>query len=297
VSVATCAQCGRPLDPGARFCGQCGHPVGAPAVTAGAGAVPVATIVVGPPAPVAPVATGAMAAAYPVWSGAGTIPGQRPVTTRVPVWAVVLGICIVAVIAAGLIGWIIGQGLQEPCVGPDCGPLSPPLGAALPYTSSKFGYSLDASGRCKSIEMPVTSSDEASIGWTLRYKGLPVAEWPLDVRGQAADARSAQEIVEGIRAAKYADAQFVYSIPMAELGYAPGYGAVYDLRVGAGSANPIHARAIVIAAVKGDLAITLDVVGPFDAKRVGHPFPVQTHSAICFSPVVSSLTWPGESPP
>lgn len=296
MSLATCAQCGRPLDPGARFCGQCGHPVGAPAVVAGVDAVPGAAGATAPAA-VAAVPAVATAAAFPVWTGTGTIPGRRPVTTRVPIWAIVLGICIIAVIAAGLIGWIIGQGLQEPCVGPDCGPLSPPLGVALPYTSSKFGYSLDASGRCKSIEMPVTSSDDASIDWTLRYKGLAVPDWPLEVRGQPADARSAQQIVEAIRAAKYADSQLVYTVPMAELGYAPGYGAVYDLRVGAGNANPIHARAVVMAAVKGDLAITLDTVSPFDGKRLGHPFPAQTFSVICFSPIVSSLTWPGESPP
>ncbi len=296
MSVATCARCGGPLEPAARFCGRCGHPVGTP-VAAGTGEADT-----GSPVATASVLTaagnpGAEAAMYPVWSGAGTIPGRRPGTTRVPAWAIVLGVCIVAIIAAGVLGWIIGQGLQQTCVGQDCGPLSPPLAGPLPYTSSKFGYSLDASSRCKSIEMPVTGSDDASIDWTLRFQGLAVTDWPLEVRGQTADSRSAQQIVEAIRAEKYVDAQFVFSLPMAELGFAPGYGAVYDLRIGAGSADPIHARAVVIAAVKGDLAITLDSVGPFDAKRLGHPFPAQTHAVICFSPIVSSLTWPGEPPP
>jgi hypothetical protein len=228
---------------------------------------------------------------------ASPMPWQRSTANRVPVWAAVVGICIVIIVAAGVIGWIIGQGLSRSCTGPDCGPLSEPLGGALPYTSKTFGYSLDATSRCRSVEMPVTSQDDASIDWTLRFKQLTVNDWPLEVRGEPADSRSAQQIVESIQAAKYADAQFIYSIPMAELGYAPGYGAVYDLRVGAGSANPIHARAVVIAAVKGDLAIILDSLGPFDGQRLGHPFPVQTHGVICFSPVVNSVTWPGESPP
>ena len=282
MSVAMCQRCGRPLDPGARFCGGCGLPVVGEVAAAraqGALSAPVA-------APAFPIATGTKAAAW-----------QRPSSTRVQAWVLVIAIGIAIIIAAGLVGWIIGQGRATPCSGPGCGPLSAPLGAALPYASAKFGYSLDATARCGSIETSVTAQDDASIDWTMRYTGLAVNEWPLEVRGEMAGNRSAEAIVESIQKAKYADATFVYAIPMAELGYAPGYGAVYDLRVGAGSADPIHARAVVIAAVKGDLAITLDSVSPFVDKRVGHPFPAQTYGVICYGPIINSVTWPGEPPP
>lgn len=218
---------------------------------------------------------------------------QRAARYRVGVWAIVAMFSFAAVMAAALIGWIVGQGLGS-CTDPSCvsPPLSPPLAEAQPYTSATFGYSLNAANRCPEV-MAETSRSDGAIDWTASFKG----EWPVEVRGQPAAGQSAQQIVDAIQVAKYSDAQFAYSIPMAEIGYALGYGAVYDVRIGAGNADPIHARAVVIAAVKGDLAIVLDSLGPWDNEQKGHPNPAQTKIVICFSPIVNSVAWPGEPPP
>ena len=78
----------------------------------------------------------------------------------------------------------------------------------------------------------------------------------------------------------------------------PGAGAVYDLYVGAGNADPVHARAIVMAAVQGDLAIVMESLGPWVSDaRAGHPNPAQALTPVCFSGVLTSVTWPGEAPP
>lgn len=289
MSTATCQRCGHPLEPGASFCGQCGAPV-APAS---------ATRVAVPAAATSAAATSAASAGPPfaVFRGAGPVPWQRAIGPRTRAWGLMIGLAFVAIVAAGLIGWGIGQRLAPSCSGPDCGPLSAPLAATQPYKSSRYGFSLDATGYCRSIAMPVTGHDDASIDWTLKFPAASVGDWPVNIHGEPADGREAQPIVESLKDAKYADAQFVYSIPMADIGYAPGYGAVYDLLLSAGSAQPTHTRVILIAAVKGDLAIVLDSIGPFDAQKLGHPFPAQTHGVICFSPMINTIAWPGEPPP
>ena len=242
-------------------------------------------------------ASAAAAPSFPVFAGAGPVPWQRRLGPRARAWGLVIGLAVIAVVAAGVIGWAIGQRLAESCSGPECGPLSAPLAPALPYTSSRYKFSLDATGHCLSVGMPVTGHDDASIDWTLKFPAASVGDWPVNLHGEPADGREAQPIVESLKDAKYADAQFAYSIPMADIGYAPGYGAVYDLQIGAGSAQPVHARVVLIAAVKGDLAIVFDSVGPFDSQKLGHPFPAQTHGVVCYSPTINSVTWPGEPPP
>jgi hypothetical protein len=124
-----------------------------------------------------------------------------------------------------------------------------------------------------------------------------VTDWPIHLQGEPAGGRSAEAIVDAVQADRFPGATFVYAIPTAELGYQAGYGGVYHLRVGAGAADPIESRAVVMAATKGDLAIVLTSLSPFRAFAKGHPNPASTFGVICFATIVNSIAWPGEPPP
>jgi len=225
-----------------------------------------------------------------------TLPWLRTPSSRAIAWGLAIGLVVAAVIIGGIIVVLAWQ-KPDPCAGEICGepPISPPRGDPDPYTSPAHGYALDATGFCSIIT--VSERTDAAIRWNLRFDDLAVKDWPTEVRGEVAAGRSAQVIVEQEASTRYAGATFVYSIPLAEIGFQRGYGAIYDLNVGAGNATPIHARAIVMASVKGDLAIILSSLGPWTDRRLGHPNPASTVTPICFSAILTSVTWPGEPPP
>jgi hypothetical protein len=207
------------------------------------------------------------------------------------------GVAMTAVVLVGVVMLVTG-GAPPACTGPACVTpvLAEPAPAVVPYTSQQYGYSLDAAGSCPRHLAGSTPAADG-VRWTVRFPELAVTDWPFEIRGEPAAGRNATQIVEQEVAQRYGAPSFVYSIPMADIGYVPGYGGVYDLQVGAGGGPPVHARAIVIAAVHGDLAIVLTSLGPWTGAKVAHPNPAQTLIAVCFSAVVTSVQWPGEPPP
>jgi hypothetical protein len=266
-----CGRCGTVNWQGAAVCSNCGARLIAEPSSAGAPAV-------GPPPPPPPPRVDA---AHP-W--------ERTANTRVAAWLVVGLIGIAAVCVLGVVFWLAGQpppGCNDP-ICPPVPPVSPPLAAADPYSSTQYGYSLDASPlnpKCGRA----TERSSTSIKWT-------VNGWPIEVRGEEANGRSADHVVNDA-AAHYANATLVYEIPMAEIGSHAGYGAVYALNVDAGNAAPVPARAIVMAAVDGNLTILLDSLGPWiKPDPTTHPNPAQTWTPGCFSATLTSLSWPGEEP-
>lgn len=226
----------------------------------------------------------------------GTQAWERAADTRLAAWFVVGLMGVAAICVMALVFWLAGQP-PPPCTDLACAPqppIVPPLAAAAPYFSEQYEYSLDAAPLYSSCGRE-TERDIAGIKWTAALSSGGVTSWPIEVRGEDANGRSAERVVNDV-AAGYAGATLVYVIPMVEMGSHPGYGAVYDLNVGAGNAGAVHARAIVMAAVDGNLGIVLDSLGPFHSGPYAHANPSKTRIAFCISPTLTSLTWPGEAP-
>lgn len=293
MSHVACGRCGSLTNADAAFCWSCGArlrptaPVVPPVVAPQAPPVPAPQA---PPVP-APQATPSSTTGF-------QLPWERPPAERATAWLAVVGVGIAALVAVAVLSFFLHHRPDDPCVGAKCGEpwAGPPIGAAVPYTSETFGYELDAAGMCPP-RMTVASQAADGIRLTIRLDDSPITDWPVHVFGQTAGGRSARDILNTVAAAEFGGATKVYEIPQTEIGYQSGQGAVYDLNVGAGSATSVHARGIVMVAVKDDLAIVLTSLGPWDDKRRGHPNPASTVTPICFSSILTSVRWPGEPPP
>jgi hypothetical protein len=273
-------------------CGRCGAVGRATAFCASCGA----RLIAAQPAPYqAPASPAGQATAVPAPAVAPA--WQRPDRDRLVAWLAVGSVAMAAVVLVGVVMLVMGAP-PPACIGPACATpaLAEPAPAAVPYTSQEYGYSLDAAGNCPRHLAGSTPTADG-VRWTVRFPEFAVTDWPFEIRGERAAGRSAAQVVEQEVAQRYGAPTFVYSIPMADVGYVPGYGGVYDLQVGAGSGLPIHARAVVIAAVQGDLAIALTSLGPWTGAKVAHPNPAQTLIVVCAATVLTSVQWPGEPPP
>ncbi len=276
MSQVACGGCGAIAGVGAAYCSNCG-----------ARLVPMAAVTV-------PVGHDV---SVPSRASAAPLPWERTISSRVAVWLLIGLLVLAATSGAGIAVWAASRA-SDPCVSAICvpSPVSAPLGDPDPFRSEAYGYSLDALGSCSRIQ--VDERTAAGVHWTVRMDKFAVSDWPLDLRGEPAAGRTADQIVAESAVERYAGSTHVYTIPMVEIGFHPGYGAVYDLYVGAGNADPVHARAIVMAAVRGDLAIVMESLGPWVSDaNLGHPNPAQTLTPVCFSAILTSVTWPGEAVP
>lgn len=218
----------------------------------------------------------------PAQYGARTFPRLK--RNRRWVWLLVLGAggyLIVVLAALAVILAPTQTSCQEPC-------LTPPVAPALPppqqYKSSAYGYSLEYYGAAPTVE------DSKTVRWSLN------GGWGYGFTGEPAQGRSAEQMVEQVQRTQYPDAVFVFQIPAAGLGYNAGYGAVYDLNVNPGTGQPAHARLILIASVKRDLAIEMIALGPYEPETKGHPNPAATWLAHMLGGVVNSVVFPGDVP-
>ncbi len=263
--VAYCPRCGTANQTGAPFCGRCGQALG--------------------PAPAT-----AVAVAYPYRQVAAPAPAGHGAR-----WLALVGAVAILAVILGAVAW-----LHQPHVtGHDCGvtckpPSSPPLGNAHTYTSTDLGYSLDYfDGDLLAQNGHITHQDGHSIAWTVDLGDGP---FPIVFDGQAANGRSARQVVEQTQAAKFADATYVYTIPGDELGYYDGFGNVYDVNLASGGGQSIRGRLIVIAAVRKNVAVTLVSVGPYAASSPndGHPNPSDTYMVDVFDPIVNTVRFAGD---
>lgn len=213
---------------------------------------------------------------------------------RALVWFTTLSLLAAMAIVAGVVAWDLTSGTENACPEPaQCRqpPGAPPLGPAMPYTSGTYGYSLDAAPGCSYFPMPVTNSNADGISWQIQYADLG---WPVSMVGQKTEGRSAREITEQIQREQYPTAEYAYSIPMAELGYHPGYGAVYDYQI-PGATSGVKARAIIMAATDGDLAIVVRFTGLYEpTDNYSHANPAGTWAVFCVAKPANSVVWPGE---
>ncbi|WP_319429870.1 zinc ribbon domain-containing protein [Mycobacterium sp. RTGN5] len=238
--------------------------------------------------------------AAPVWPGYAvdaptytTAPLSRTTSVRVlSMWAVVIVVVTTPLIA-------LSASISEPAVvyncPPDCG--RPPSGtpvAALPrFTAPDGGFS---------VSYPISGSAYditfAADGVTALYTGGDGGT--LKLWSQPAGGRSAKEIAKSILAARYPDSRIAYEIPNAMVGYQNGYGEVTDIWPQDGDASYRHLRAVILVAVKHDLALIAGAVGPyreFGPKfGPGRPSAANLELAMDLDKYVNSFAWRDDPP-
>lgn len=177
---------------------------------------------------------------------------------------------------------------------PDCG--RPPTAAAvanLPRFVAPGGeFSVaypppDSTYAVSTADNGVTARLTAGDGGVLRLFGEPA-------RG-----RDARQVVEQLLAGRFANADVAYELPNATVGYHPGYGVVANFQP-PGLSNRLDHRAIVIAAVKNDLALVAAAEGPFRRFSPdfgpGPPSGANVEIAIDMGNYVESFSWRGDPP-
>lgn len=119
----------------------------------------------------------------------------------------------------------------------------------------------------------------------------------LQLFGQPAGGRVAQRVVEDLLKSDFGDADVAYEVPSATVGYQPGYGVVVTLqRPGTLTVS----RAVVMAAVKNDLALVATVEGPFRRFTPefgpGMPSAANVEIAMDLGKYADSFSWRGDPP-
>jgi hypothetical protein len=157
--------------------------------------------------------------------------------------------------------------------------------------------------------LPSPTVFQADAGWSLQYDtagGLRVEQrsgsgiefsaggYPVVFKGTAASGSSPQQVAERLAAAAVPQGQFVYALPNAELGFTKGYGAVYDAFVQTTGGESQHVRYIVIAAIRGNLAISAQALGPYEPSSAsdGQPNPAGTPVADAIAGPGNTVAWP-----
>jgi hypothetical protein len=244
---------------------------------------------------------------------------------------VIVLISVVAVVASNN-----GKGPQptpcaNPCKNPPPGkgpqpPRNPPrtappaegqaVAAQHTYTSSSLGYTVQYNDSPQSAPwlgqadngspapQRVVVQDDHQLGFVYdlsnyQPNGDPwfaSAQYPFGYTGVSAGGKSAQQLVEDYVSTTLPGAEKVYEIPNARVGYQPGYGAVYDVTARTPDGQSFHARAMVVAAVKGDAGVIVSGVGYYYVETSGHPNPADTIFAHFWSILPAQVTFKGERP-
>jgi len=216
-------------------------------------------------------------------------------TRRHHPWLMALAILILAVIGLAILG-AAQTPINTKCTGLSCtvpGPRAHALAPPTRYTSSAYGFSLDYS------TSNVTPSDmnDHSISWDAQLNDGSEVTWTFS--GTNPNGRDAHQIVDDTQSSNFVDATPAYTIPGADVGYTPGYGNVYDLSVAPNGGASVHDRLIIIAAIKGNVAVVFVGLGPFrktDPQTDDHPNPAET-PLINLGDVdlsLKSVIWPGD---
>jgi hypothetical protein len=210
----------------------------------------------------------------------------------------IAGAAVVAVaVALGIAAYAL-RPQPSPCTGPQCThpPTSKPLAAEGTYTSGALGFSVDFSK-----DFAPTSTSDSSVDWSGQLSdGTP---FDYSFTGDNANGRSAEQVVQDVLQSKFPEAKAAYpaaGVPGAELGYTPGYGQVYDVFVNSGQST--HERVIIIAAVQGNVAVTMVGEGPWrqwTESLDDHPNPADVSFVHLgeYQVSVDSVRWRGEPSP
>ena len=177
---------------------------------------------------------------------------------------------------------------------PDCGrpPTGLPVATNPRFTApgGEFSVSYPASGASYTV---TTEPNGVTAQWTAGDGGT------LRLFSQPAQGRNSKQIAEELLQDAFPDAQIVYQLPNATVGFRVGYGAVADFQQLGASVND-RLRIIIIVAVKNDLALVAAADGPLrvftPSFGPGPPSPANLQIAQDMGKYVNSFTWRGDPP-
>jgi hypothetical protein len=151
------------------------------------------------------------------------------------------------------------------------------------YRSSAYGFSVEYPGYAPARQ------DDRSIGWDLSAGN---GQYSVDVVGGSAHGRTPEQVVNDITSNNFSDYSYVYQVPGAEVGYNGGSGAVYDGESASFFGSASESRVVVLAAVRGGVAIA--VVGQGDAMQSSgdHPDPSGLPVSGFVDDLVNGTGWP-----
>jgi hypothetical protein len=109
-----------------------------------------------------------------------------------------------------------------------------------------------------------------------------------------ASGRSAQQIVRDLEQARFPDANWVYDVQGAEVGYTHGYGSINKQTFAPATGQTVPMRLVIVVAVKKGLAIAGLGLARFVPDTLDHPNPAQTGVVFDLDPVINSVVWPGD---
>jgi hypothetical protein len=231
--------------------------------------------------------------------------GYAPVPPRPPVQhtshAKVLSILVVAlVVAAGafvLISNLLTPGPNTtPTCNPTCGgppPVGKPVAAKPRFTAKDGAWSVEYPAH-DPVFTAFKKSDEQL------YAELGHGAAIIAVNGGDAGGKTPQQVVQSWLSSKFPDARPAYEIAHAEVGYTPGYGAIYDVYPQTTSGASAHYRLVLLAAVKNNtfvLVVGFGAYHPFQrGDPLNHPSGASTGVAIFMDGIINSVEWKGDPP-
>lgn len=181
---------------------------------------------------------------------------------------------------------------------PDCGrpPSSLPVGSmprfAAPDGSFSVGYPAPGTPDAEGHTYEVTT--QANGVTAVQVSG---GKGELRLFGEPARGRVARQVVEDLIAKDFAGAEVAFTIPNATVGYQLGYGVVVNIQ------RPgllMVSRAILMAAVKNDLALLATAEGPYQRFTPefgpGLPSAANVEIAMDMSKYTDSFSWRGDPP-
>ena len=230
-------------------------------------------------------------------------PPQRPRSrSGAGLWILIGGAALVVVIAFGVIAALAAPKPVNSNCPPNCRPGPPPSVKPLPaqetYSNSQYGWTMDVDRSTRAYRYDANPKQQAdglvftmNVPSNTKFAGV----YPASILSEKTS-KSAQQLVQEIQKAKYPSATLVYSIPWAEIGYTPGYGAVYDVQASSGSGQSQRRRLVVEVAVKKGLAIEFVCLGDYTPSTHddGHPNPSDTKLGSSFDSNLDGVRWPGD---
>ncbi len=163
------------------------------------------------------------------------------------------------------------------------------------YRSSRFGFSLEYG-----YNSGVKTSPQ---GIVLNFDGNgPAQRGQVEIVGVSANGQSASTIAIAAAQQLAPSAIFEYNVPNPYIGGVPAAGEAYNIEQNGASNSQGLERLIVLAAVRGNLAIVVVDAGPYwqfsssNSTEMGlndHPSPADQFAALFADPVVNSVVWPG----
>ena len=234
---------------------------------------------------------------HPAPNGGG-VAVPRPVVRHSSHPKVIAFLAVALLVAAGAFVLISKVLTPSPKTATDCPPscgAPPPVGPAV-AARPRF----TASDGSWSVEYPQSSSVFTSFKKSSDqfYAELANGAAGIVVRGAGAGGRTPQQIVQSYLSGHFPDARPAYEIGHAQVGYTPGYGAVYDTFPQSTSGTSAHYRLVLLAAVKNDTYVLVVGFGSYRVFEPGNPSPhasgAATGVALFMDPIINSVLWKGD---